>query len=206
MPALLNGFWFHGLWPGLTAWIILYISDYAFTLTCARLYRSGVSEKIVFEGSYELTPQFQPDIDSLRRISPRFLAMLVVSTLLLATIWFLAMQSVPELYAFALGSMILLQLTVHLRHLRNFFMFRAMLSSDCVRGRIEYPRPFILRMSSQELFAFSGFFLLLFIFTSSWFLLGGAASCFSTGMKHRRLAQKALSPPHVVVQPQSSTS
>src|SRR6266567_8413959 len=60
------------LWPGLAVWIALYISDYSFTLKCARMYQGTVRDKIAFEGSYELTPIFQADIDSLRVISPRF--------------------------------------------------------------------------------------------------------------------------------------
>jgi hypothetical protein len=196
---------FSSVWPGLTAWVILYISDYALTIACARLYRSGVNEKLVLEGSFEITPFFQEDIDSLRRISPRFLAMLFVSTLLLATVWFLSAQSTPELYVFASGSMILLELTVHTRHLKNLFMFRAMSKSDCVRGRIEYSRPFILRMSSDELLVFSAMFLVLFLFTQSWFVLGGATACFSTAMKHRRLSRKVPSKAPVGVEPEPTS-
>jgi hypothetical protein len=193
---------FSSVWPGLTVWALLYISDYALTITCARLYRAGINEKLVFEGSYEITPFFQRDIDSLRQVSPRFLAMLFVTTFLLAAVWYLSAQSGPELFAFASGSLILLELTVHIRHLRNLFMFRAMSKSDCVRGRIEYSRPFILQMSSDELFIFAAFFLLLFVFTQSWFMLGGAATCLSTAIKHRRLAQKAASKAAVAVQPE----
>jgi hypothetical protein len=164
-----------------------------------------VCEKLVLEGSYEITPFFQRDIDSLRRISPRFLVMLFVTSGLLATVWFLSAQSTPELYMFASGSLIMLELTVHIRHLRNFFMFRAMSGSDCVRGRIEYSRPFILRMSSDELFIFSAMFLLLFVFTQSWFVLGGAATCLSTAIKHRRLAQQASSKGVAAVQPETTS-
>jgi len=196
---------FSSLWPGLTVWVLLYISDYALTITCARLYRGGVCEKLVLEGGYEITPFFQRDIDSLRRISPRFVAMLFVSAGRLAAVWFLSSQSVPELYAFASGSMILLQLTVHTRHLRNLFMFHATSKSDCVRGRTEYSRPFILRMSSHELFIFSAMFLLLFVFTQSWFVLGGATSCLSTAIKHRRLAREAASKAAVAVQPETAS-
>ena len=137
------------------------------------------------EGSYEITPFFQRDIDSLRRISPRFLVMLFVTTFLLATVWYLTEQSAPELYVFLAGAMILLELTVHIRHLRNLLTFRAMSKPNCVRGRIEYSRSFILRMSSEELSIFSAFFVLLFVFTQSWFVLGGAATCLSTAIKHR---------------------
>ena len=55
------------LWPGLFVWSVLYVSDYALTLTCARLYRAGVSNKIAFEGSFEINPYFQADIDLLKK-------------------------------------------------------------------------------------------------------------------------------------------
>lgn len=203
--GVILSFIFSSLWPSLTVWVLLYISDYALTITCARLYRAGVCEKLVFEGSYELTPFFQKDINSLRRISPRFLSMLFVTSGLLATVWFLSAETVPELYLFASGSLILLELTVHIRHLRNLFMFRAMLESDSVRGRIEYSRPFILRMSSNELFVFSGMYLVLFAFTQSWFVLGGAATCLSTAIKHYRLSRKTAINAAIAVQ-QESTS
>lgn len=50
-------------WPGVVLWDLLYISDYALTISCARLY--GQQETIVFDGSYEITPFFQRDINSL---------------------------------------------------------------------------------------------------------------------------------------------
>lgn len=194
---------FSSLWPGLTIWSLLYVSDYAFTIVCARLYRSGVNERLVVEGSFELTPYFQRDIDSLRLISPRFLAMLIFSVLLLALVWFLGFQSTPAIYEFLLGAMILLELTIHIRHVRNFFTFCIIAKSDYVRGRIEYSRIFLLRASATELFAFSGLFLLLFAFTPSWFVLGGAASCASTAVKHRQLLRK-LHSKTPAAQPQTS--
>jgi len=113
--SALSNFFFNTLWPGLTVWSVPFISDYVLTITCARLYRAGASEKLVVEGSYEITPYFQRDIDSLRLVSPRFLATLLLGAVMLTAVWFLAGQSLPGLYNFALGSMILVQLTVHTR-------------------------------------------------------------------------------------------
>jgi hypothetical protein len=185
----LSNIFFNALWPGVAAWSALYISDYAHTIQCARLYRAGANEKLVFEGSYEITPYFQRDIDSLRRVSPRFWAMLLVGVGMLSGYWLLSKYSWPDLYNFGLGSMILVQLAVHVRHLRNLFLFRAMISTDGVRGRIEYSRPLMLRMSACELFAFSALFFLVFVFTQQWFALGGASGCLSTALKHQRLAR-----------------
>jgi hypothetical protein len=183
----LSDFFFATLWPGLGAWTLLYISDYAMTVTCARLYQSGVNEKIVIEGSFELTPYFQNDIDRLRSISPRFIAMLLLSSSMLALVWFLEPES--SLYEYALGAMLLVELTIHVRHLRNLFSFRAMIRGEAVRGRIEYSRLYILHMSSTELWAFSLLFAFLSLVLQSWFLLGGATSCLVTAIKHRQLAR-----------------
>ena len=59
------------IWLGPCIWAALFFSDYYLTLHCAQLYRDRVREKLVFEGSYELTPYYQQDIDSLRLVSPR---------------------------------------------------------------------------------------------------------------------------------------
>jgi hypothetical protein len=175
-------------WAGLAVWAALFVSDYALTITCARLYQNGVRDKIVFEGSYEITPYFQRDIDSLRRLSPRFVLALLWSSVVLFVLWRLVGQSTPEMYSFFLGAMILVQLAIHMRHFRNLFLFRAA-ASDAVRGRIEYSRRVILRSSSFELLEFSGLFLALFAFTHSWFVLGGGMGCLSVAGKHWRLAR-----------------
>ena len=197
-------FFFNSLWPGLAAWSILYVSDYALTITCARLYQAGVKEKIAFEGSYEITPYYQKDINSLRLISPRFLAMLLLSGSLLSLVWVLNGQSHVEFYELVLGAMILVQLTIHVRHLRNLLLFRAINYTDAVRGRIECSRALLLRMSSSECLVFSGLFLMLFAFTYSWFILGGVIGCLSLAEKHRRLAGK-LSSGVTTAQPQQGT-
>ncbi len=185
-------FLFDSLWPGLLVWSLLYISDYRLTIICARLYRSGANEKIVFEGSYELTPFYQKDIDTLKLFSPRFVLMLLLIDALTAIVWYSTRQSFPQMYEFLLGTLILIQLKIHLRHLRNYFSFRAIGDSGNARGRIEYSRPFLLHMSSFEMLEFSGFYLLLFAFVQHWFFLGGAFGCFSVGLKHREYARKAL--------------
>ena len=177
------------LWPGLLAWTVLYISDYSLTIMCARLYQGGASEKMAFEGSYEITPYYQRDIDSLRRLSPRFFAALLLSLVWLVLIWWLAMEIWPPMYSFGLGAVILLELGIHMRHVRNLVLFRALVGSDAVRGRIEYPRRLMLRISSIEGLAFSGMFAVIFLFTGSWFVLGGAFTCLSLAGKHLRLAR-----------------
>src|SRR5215469_7294773 len=105
-------------------WGLLYVSDYTLTIACARLYRR--QETIVFEGSYEITPFYQRDIDSLRVVSPRFVFVLCLTLGMLAFLWILNEQSpAPELYQFTLGCLIVVQLAIHIRHLSNLFLFRS---------------------------------------------------------------------------------
>jgi len=189
----LSALLFNSLWPGLAIWTVLYVSDYTWTIKCARLYQAGVREKLVFEGSLELTPYFQRDIDSLRVVSPRFVIALILSLFWLSAVWWLAALSVPQIYSFALGAVVLLELAVHMRHFRNFFLFRAIIRTDAVRGRIEYSRSLVLHLSSLELLSYSGLFAVLFVFTQSWFVLGGAMACVSTAGKHLRLSRKKAS-------------
>jgi hypothetical protein len=176
------------LWPGLVCWIVLYISDYALTVVSARVYRARAAAHIVFEGSYELTPQFQGDIDRLRIVSPRFVLMLFVTSSLLSLMWWLVHETSMSdaAYLVALGAMILTEAVVHLRHCRNLHMFSTGFASGGVRGRIEYSRPVMLRASAFELLEFSVFFAFLFLVTGNWLFAGGALACVSQGMKHRQ--------------------
>lgn len=186
-------FLFDSPWPGLTIWALLFAGDYALTLTCARLRRRPGAEKLRVEGSFELTPYFQKDIDSLRTISPRFVLVLLLNLTLLTLIWFLGRETGPQLYEFCLGGLILLQLTIHMRHLQNLITYRAMATNE-VTGCIEYSRGLILRISAYQVFAFAGLYLILFAITERWFLLGGTVSCASVGVKHLRLSRKTTSP------------
>jgi hypothetical protein len=184
---------FKHAWIGIPFWALLYISDYTLTLICARMYQSGVRDKIAFEGSYELTPYFQRDIDSLRVISPKFVAALLTISILLTILWWLAQLSTPAIFLFVLGAFICSQLCVHIRHIRNYYMFKAA-STDAVRGRIEYSRPLSLRVSSIEMLSFSGLFLILYLSTGSFFILGGVVSLITIATKHSKLARGYVSP------------
>ena len=97
----------------------------------------------------------------------------------------------PDGYLFGLGAMVLVQLTVHVRHLRNYSLFRAIVAADGISGRIEYRRPIMLRLSSVELLAFAVVYAVIFAFTESWFVLGGVVACGALSLNHRLLSRRA---------------
>jgi hypothetical protein len=174
------------LWPVL--WAGLYISDYCFTIACARLYQA--QSTVVFEGSYEITPIFQADVNALRRVSPRFVAILVASTVY---VWWLARLGsaweTRDVFAVAIGALVLIQVTVHLRHLRNWFLLRAV-HRGSITGHIDYSRGVVLRGSAFELLSFSVVYACLFVVTRDLFVLGGAIACAVLSVNHYWLARR----------------
>ena len=184
---------YDGPWVGLAMWGVLYTSDLVLTMTSARLYQQGAREFVVFEGSFEITPYYQNDVDRLRMFSPRFFAALAVTCVVQALLWYLTMRALilPDLYLFGLGAMVLVELTIHIRHVRNLFLFRALLAGHGIKGRLEYPRPIMLRLSAMEVVSFAILYAILFVVTDSWFLLGGAFACLSLAVNHRNLSRLA---------------
>jgi hypothetical protein len=169
-------------------WAMVYISDYYSTIACARLYRA--QDKIAYEGSFEITPIFQADVNALRRVSPRFLAILVASTVYLY--WMRSLISPDDesfgFYVLCLGALFLIELTVHARHLRNWFYFSRVV--PLLHGRLEYPRGMLLRASSLEMLTFAVLYAILYGVTQHPFVLGGVFAHTVLAINHYRLATR----------------
>ncbi|HET8685742.1 MAG TPA: hypothetical protein VFM18_03645, partial [Methanosarcina sp.] len=176
--------------PGVILWIILYISDYYLTIYSARGF--GEIGHVKFEGSFELTPQFQKDIDALKPVSKRHLILLVLYSLLIVFIWWLTKQFYffPWTYLFYLGMFLLLEVAVHMRHLRNISQIREIRKNGGVEGEISYRKSFSYRVSASEFYLYAALFFLFAVLEYSPFFLGGSLMCFATGIKHARLAKK----------------
>lgn len=180
-------------WAGVILWIILYISDYYLTIHSARGFRE--IGHFQFEGSYELTPQFQKDVDALKPISSRHLAMLVLCSLIIFLLWWAIADrlALPWLYNLYLGLFLLVEVAVHLRHLRNVFLVHEVRRNGGVEGQISYRKWFSYRVSAFEFYLIGTLFLIVAILAFSSFFLGGALVCYGTGLKHGRLAKKTRS-------------
>ena len=177
-------------WYGIILWVILYTSDYYITLYSARGFRE--IGNFQFEGSFELTPQFQKDIDLLKPVSRRHLIALFFSSLCLALLWWLtSFNFYLELaYPLFLGMFLLLEVAVHLRHFRNVTLIREVSKHGGVEGQIRYKKWLSYRLSASELYTISALFLLIALLTFSLFFLGGAIACLATAIRHGRLAKK----------------
>ncbi len=185
--------------PGVVLWIILYTSDYYLTIYSARGFRE--IGHFQFEGSFELTPQYQKDIDALKPVSRLHIVLMIAYSLLIFAIWWLTRITIyiQWSYLLYLGMFLLLEVAVHLRHLRNVSLIREIKKNGGVEGQISYRKWFTYRISAFEFYMFSVLFLLIAALTYSLFFLGGAIMCFGTGFKHSRMAKKAKSnPPQAV--------
>ena len=90
----------------------------------------------------------------------------------------------------AMGAYLLLEVSVHMRHIRNLAYFGRMKTSQGVRGKVEYASWLTLQISAVDLTAFAVLFLVVFLLTGRLFFAGGALGCAVTGFKHWQLARK----------------
>jgi hypothetical protein len=181
-------------WTGPALWALLFFSDAALTVACAKYLRSGADSHFVFQ-VFELTPLFQKDVARLRRYGLRFLFVLVLGTLLLVADWFL-MQAVSDevpwalnSYRAILGMLLLSQVAIHFRHCRNVVLLRGARDSRGVSGKICFAGWFSYQQSAVDLALFAVLFLLSFFLTWNWIFAGGACGCVAMAIKHWRLCK-----------------
>lgn len=178
--------------PGMALWVILYISDYYLTLSAAKGF--GKIGHFHYEGSYELTPQYQQDIDSHTPISKRHLTLLVIYTLFILLLWwiFAKLLHLQMVYSFYLGMLLLIETSVHIRHFRNLYLIRIVQREGGVDGEIKYLKRLSYKISAFDLYLFAALYLITAVITFSPFFLGGAVMCAGTGIKHSRYAKLAM--------------
>jgi len=183
------------IWPVLLIWGLVYLADFAITIYSARLFQGPIGEHIRFEGSFELTPQFEKDVNAMRWISPNFLVRWLASFLLLYLVWWLAYRRLgfPQIFDFLMGGLFLREAVVLIRHMRNVAMVKLHETRPGLEGRITYARWLNLRLSAVDLALFGILFLILAAVLKNWFLLGGGVVCLFTGVQHWALARKEIS-------------
>ncbi|HET6947561.1 MAG TPA: hypothetical protein VFJ45_07095 [bacterium] len=180
-------------WYSLAAWTAVAISDYFLTLYGAQLYQTTLGYHVTFQGSYELTPMFQADVDARRRWSPRFVRAVIATNAAMLAVWFIAvvLLGMSAVFAFMMGGLILRSLSIHLRHLRNIALARFIRSGEGVSGKVEYARWLTLRLSAVELLSVAGLFGLLALAGGGWAVFGGAAFNLITGLQHWAMSDQA---------------
>jgi hypothetical protein len=163
---------------------------------------------INFEKGMELTPQFQKDVEGQVRISRRHVIYLILTSSLIPLFWYLAVWALGLLwlYSFFLGLFVLMEVAVHVRHLRNWYTARVYRREGGLSGSLTYSQRFSYLVSAFDLYIFAVLFALFFLLTFSFFFLGGAIACLRVGFGHGRLAGKsAPAIPSTIVQNEDSS-
>lgn len=167
-----------------------FFADYLLTHAGARASQK-VRERWSVEGSYEMNPVWEAQIDSRRLFGWRVLAAPAMLALLLAIVRLLAEAGTglwldPAYFGFAVGTMLLLQGPVLMIHGANLQTFRLLADPIAVEGGTRFRRWFVYRQGATYLWQFAVLWAVLWLPSQQAFFLGGAASCVLFG---RRLAQ-----------------
>lgn len=191
-------FWLVGsAWGGPLLASLLLVVDYLLTIVGARSYRKHVAPFFAHEGSFELNPYYEKDVDRLRWFSGRLVAASAFLALALLAIRWLdrSLETYPLAYSFALGIVILRTVPIYVRHFRMLYLARTIRAEKRLEGHVWYPRPFSLRLSAFEFGAFAGIYLLMFLFRFDLVALGGAIGCLAVAVQHLRKARRYVPPP-----------
>ncbi len=75
------------IWLIIVIWSLVYVADYYLTILFARRHKEYLYTYVNYEGSLELTPEFQKDVDGLRLVSPQFIIRWLISLIFLYLLW-----------------------------------------------------------------------------------------------------------------------
>lgn len=185
-------------WLPALLWAALYTSDYYLTLLGAKL-RASQSIYLI-DGSYELTPEYQDDINNGRRLSSTFVSWLLCGTIIMLAPWATGFpDGMAFYYGLLVGAFLVPELAVHVRHMENVLFYRTLSGPDSgVSGSVTFSRKCIYARSATQLWAMSGFVLALSIITLSPILAGGAVGVARIAWSHRKLASELKKNPEMV--------
>lgn len=180
-------------YPGMFLWLVLYIGDYYMTLAAAKGYKEiGV---IQFEKSLELNPIFQKDIDTQAKVSKRHILFLVLFEIGIPVFWFVTVGMFDAGWGYSLfiGMILLMEVTIHIRHFRNLYLLKTYRAKGGITGSITYAQWFSYRVSAFDFYCFAVLYFLFFLLTCSFFFLGGLVICVRIGVTHSSYARKFAS-------------
>ncbi len=181
--------------------VAIFLADYFLTHLGARA-SQNVRERWSVEGSYEMNPTWERQIDSGRWFSWRVPAVALLLAVTLGSMrvllapdggWFALGLNVgldaglaPAVFGFAVGLILLLQVPVLYAHATNLQTFRDLADPIAAEGGVRYRRWFIYRQGAGHFLRFAVLWLVLWLPSQQAFFLGGVVSCV---LFARRLAQ-----------------
>jgi len=179
--------------------VFLHFFDYGLTIRGARLYAAQDHYKA--EGSYELNPNFENDVNALNWISSKFLIRVGLATLLYVILavglraYVESDNAYPEaariIYNLIFGMVIGGLLVIIERHAFNIYLFRQLAKPGFAQGQIRYSRASTYSVSSAMLFIQAGSALIYCVLLGEAFFFGSAIMVWSLAQQHQTLGKRA---------------
>jgi hypothetical protein len=167
-------------WAPLVALVAvgLFVVDWTLTHVGAAASKR-VAERWAVEGSYELNPTWQAEVDAGRRFTWRLVGVAVaLAALLLAMRYVVELGELdPAIFAAAAGAVLLLQAPTIMVHANNLQTFRDLADPTAITGSVRFSRWLVLRQAAWYLVRFAALWLVLWVPSQQAFFLGGALSC-----------------------------
>jgi hypothetical protein len=167
-------------WMAIGLNVLAFVADHYTAIYEAHLYHAGVKMLLIYEGLYKLTPEYQAAITRRRIVSGRLLAILLMLAAGIYAAWWVLTQQLgrPDVFLLLVGGLLLARVAEVSRQYRQIMFFREIRQRGGLQGRLLLTRQLSLMNTVFDLYAFVMLYLLLFLLTGSWFLLGGALVCF----------------------------
>lgn len=184
-------YFLQNFWPCAVLTAVLLISDYYLSLWQSKLYHSGAKEVVTIDGGIELNPQWQKDINKITKLNIRHILQVILFIIILWLVWTLAKMG-PDMkpFEFVFGSIVLVQLFIHLRHIKGLYLYSSIVKKSGVSGHINYSRPFAHKSAAVDATAFGIMCLILAALTSRFLFLGGALTCAVIALSQRKWLKK----------------
>ena len=182
------------LWALLAFMLALHLADYYLTIAGARRYK--LQSHLRMEGSYELNPAIEKDINKLRAVSPKFLSRVGLALILYAGIWFIMhghfgqrpIEAALRRVGFDLlfGMVMGVLLVVLARHLQNYRLFGRLQQPGFAEGTLSYARPSIYIVSADMLAIQCALALTFGLLTQQPFFGGMGLMCWAMARRNRK--------------------
>jgi hypothetical protein len=184
---LIETLFINRVWLAIILGVGAYAAEYLLAGHEAYLYHTGAKNFIVLAGRYEQTTAIQ-QLELKRRIaSLKFVVPVVILAVAIFVVWQICIPQYnrPDLFAFLLGGLVLLEASGIMQRARNVVLFRHARDAEGLQGKIEYSKRLVFTLYYTEQYAFTVLCGLLFLLTGSWFFLGGALTTFVSSRRLR---------------------
>lgn len=154
-----------------------------------------------------MTPEYQSDVDNLRKISATHLIWLIAGTSGILGVGYLG-KDIPHFFGGFIGFMIIPELAIHSRHISNIFLFKNLSASEKanVKGHVVISRAFSYHQSAISLFAFTVIMFIFFAMTNGDIFIGGGFGLLMVMYSDLKLSRQLSSRQEVITKETDGTS